>query len=90
MAMAEYIEKNDVVALTRKCSHFNFWWVHEPDLFEELEKCKPADVVERRSCNACKYYEGVHHASGHAPCSFWKIGGVMWNDFCSRWEKDNG
>lgn len=49
-----------------------------------------ADVVKKRSCNTCQYYDGVHHTAGHAPCSFWKIGGVMWNDFCSRWEKENG
>ena len=49
-----------------------------------------ADVVERRSCNTCKYYEGVHNAKGCAPCSFLNIGCIMWNDFCSRWEKENG
>ena len=38
-------------------------------------------------CNQCEYYEGVHNVQGHAPCSFWNLGGVMWNDFCSKGEK---
>lgn len=42
---------------------------------------------QRGECNQCRYYEGVHGVQGHAPCSFWKIGGVLWNDFCSRYEK---
>ena len=37
-------------------------------------------------CQNCKYYEGVHNVNGHAPCAFWKIGSVMANDYCSRWE----
>ena len=39
-----------------------------------------------RRCNICKHYQDVHMVNGHAPCSFWGIGGVMWNDFCSRFE----
>lgn len=35
-------------------------------------------------CNKCEFYDGVHNVRGHAPCSFWNIGGVMWNDYCSR------
>ena len=38
-------------------------------------------------CNHCKHYEGVHNVAGHAPCSFWNIGAVLYNDFCSRFEK---
>jgi len=59
-------------------------------LLDKIENLPAADVVERKSCNTCQWYEGVHNTPGHAPCSFWKIGGVMWNDFCSRWEKENG
>lgn len=40
-------------------------------------------------CYNCKYYEGVHGTPGHAPCSFWKSGGVLWNDFCSNAERYN-
>lgn len=38
-------------------------------------------------CNECKYYEGVHGVAGHAPCSYWKSGGVMYDWFCSQGEK---
>ena len=39
-------------------------------------------------CNHCKYYAGVHDVPGNAPCDFWNIGGVLYNDFCSRFEKE--
>ena len=39
---------------------------------------------EQYQCNKCKFYQGVHNVMGHAPCSFWNIGGVLWNDYCSR------
>jgi len=35
------------------------------------------------TCNRCKYYEGVHNVQGHAPCSYWNKGAVLWNDSCS-------
>ena len=38
-------------------------------------------------CNQCLYYDGVQGVPGHAPCWHWNIGGVMWNDYCSRFEK---
>ena len=41
-------------------------------------------------CNQCRYYDGVHGVPGHAPCWHWNIGGVMWNDYCSRFEKEGG
>lgn len=37
-----------------------------------------------KACNKCKYYEGIHDVQGHAPCSFHKIGGVLWNYSCSN------
>ena len=37
-------------------------------------------------CNRCKYYEGVHNVQGHAPCEYHKIGGVLWNWYCSQFE----
>ena len=55
-----------------------------------MDAYETGDLVERRSCNTCKYYEGVHNVQGCAPCSFLNIGCIMWNDFCSRWEKENG
>ena len=39
-------------------------------------------------CNKCRYYDGVHGVQGHAPCWHWNIGGVMWNDYSSRFEKE--
>lgn len=47
-------------------------------------------TVERPhgECNQCRYYEGVHGVQGHAPCSFWGIGGVLSSDYCSRFEKE--
>lgn len=39
-------------------------------------------------CNQCKYYEGVHNVQGHAPCEYHKIGGVLWNWYCSQFEAD--
>ena len=44
----------------------------------------PVEANCEHRCNKCKFYEGVHNVMGHAPCSLWKIGGVMWNDYCSR------
>ena len=35
-------------------------------------------------CNHCEHYEGVHGYQGHAPCTFWHSGGVLWNDYCSH------
>lgn len=42
---------------------------------------------EQYQCNKCKFYQGVHNVMGHAPCSFWNIGGVMWDDYCSHFSK---
>ena len=53
--------------------------------YGEIQKLP--SVQPEHECCECKYYVGVHGVMGHAPCSFWKIGGVLWNDFCSRWER---
>ena len=42
---------------------------------------------EAIKCCNCLHYEGVHNTTGHAPCSFWGMGGVMWNYYCSRFEE---
>ena len=47
----------------------------------------PSVQLEGIRCNECKYYQGVHGAMGHAPCSYWNSGGVMWDWCCSRGEK---
>ena len=46
------------------------------------------EIRPHGECNQCRYYEGVHGVQGHAPCLHWNIGGVMWNDYCSRFEKE--
>lgn len=54
---------------------------------DALALLKAQELVEancEHRCNKCKFYEGVHNVMGHAPCSLWKISGVMWNDYCSR------
>lgn len=37
-------------------------------------------------CNRCKHYQGVHKVQGHAPCNYWGIGAVLWNEYCSKAE----
>jgi len=64
------------------------WDGHTPaQAIERIGKLKAQESVKancEHQCNKCKFYEGVHNVMGHAPCSLWKIGGVMWNDYCSR------
>ena len=43
---------------------------------------------EQHQCNKCEFYQGVHNVMGHAPRSFWDIGGVMWDDYCSHFSHD--
>lgn len=38
-------------------------------------------------CSECKYYQGVYGVAGHAPCSYWKSGKVMWDWFCSQGDR---
>ena len=66
---------------------------------EELEKLPPVQPKrakknpvailpdEQIHCNQCKYYDGVHGVMGHAPCTFWKFGGVLYNWYCSQAER---
>lgn len=37
-------------------------------------------------CGKCRHYQGNHDVQGCAPCDFWGIGAVMWDDYCSRGE----
>lgn len=57
------------------------------ELQEEIIKFPGSGIAPIVYCNQCKHYEGVHNVQGHAPCMFWNLGGVMWNDFCSRGER---
>ena len=58
------------------------WIVEIKDGFPHLQR-----MVELVRCNQCKHYEGVHGVPGNAPCAFWGIGAVMWDDFCKRGER---
>ena len=53
---------------------------------KDIEALPPAQPEIIR-CKDCKYYEGVHNIQGHAPCTYWKSGGVLWNWFCSQAER---
>ena len=56
----------------------------------KLDICiKDSDLIPEERCNMCKFYEGVHGCQGHAPCSMWGSGGVLWNEYCSRFEKSS-
>lgn len=65
---------------------------YEDDVYRSIGKGVVEDLKNLPSvqpaiqCNQCKYYEGVHNFQGHAPCSYWKSGGVLWNWFCSQGE----
>lgn len=50
-------------------------------------ECQMFVPAGRKQCNHCKYYCGVHNAQGHAPCLMWHAGGVLWNEYCSRFEE---
>ena len=52
--------------------------------YGRLPACPLREVIR---CNQCKHYEGVHNVQGHAPCNFWGLGGVMWDDYCKRGER---
>lgn len=45
--------------------------------------CPLREVIR---CGKCQHYLGNHDVPGCAPCDFWGIGEVMWNDYCSRGE----
>ena len=60
------------------------------DILKTLKK-REVDTPIKQSilqCNHCKHYAGVHDVPGNAPCDFWNIGCVLYNDFCSRFERE--
>lgn len=52
--------------------------------YGRLPDCPLKEIIR---CNQCRFYEGVHNVQGCAPCDFWGIGAVMWDDFCKRGER---
>ena len=81
-------EPNELFKVTASDKREQFY-----DLFVEMITRKnvppvtPQELI-REKCNQCKYYEGVHNVQGHAPCSYHKIGGVLWNWYCSQFESE--
>lgn len=73
------IDESDPTAAFCLCQR----WILK-DALALLKAQESAEANYEHQCNKCKFYEGVHNTIGHAPCSFWNIGGVMWNDYCSR------
>ncbi len=51
----------------------------------ELPLVTPQQPIHGK-CNQCKYYEGVHNVQGHAPCTYHRIGSVMWDWYCSQFD----
>lgn len=58
------------------------------NIIRELPSVMPKEPIHGK-CNQCKYYGGVHDVQGHAPCSYHKIGGVLWNWYCSQFESED-
>lgn len=50
---------------------------------ERPANCPLKEVIR---CGKCRHYQGNHDVPGCAPCDFWGIGAVMWDDFCKRGE----
>lgn len=60
-----------------------------PAIYEKIKALPPSpsrQTEQQIHCNKCKHYQGVHGVQGHAPCSYWKSGGVLWNWYCSQAE----
>lgn len=49
-----------------------------------LSDCPLREVIR---CGKCRHYLGNHDVPGCAPCDFWGIGAVMWDDYCKRGER---
>ena len=56
------------------------------DIVDAIEYAPTIDAVEVVRCGKCRHYQGNHDVQGCAPCDFWGIGAVMWDDFCGRGE----
>lgn len=56
---------------------------------EYLKERYGIDFMIPPQCNTCAYYEGVHGARGHAPCSLCGRGCVLWNNYCPNHKEFN-
>lgn len=67
--------------LCNGCKYFESSWHLLIETLYFLEK------LDHERCNECKYYDGVHGVQGHAPCKFWGLGAVLWDDSCRRFKQ---
>lgn len=58
-------------------------------LNDAIANASTIDAVEVVRCGKCRHYQGNHDVPGCAPCAFWGIGEVMWDDFCKRGERND-
>ncbi len=56
---------------------------------EYHQKCN-LEFIPIIRCGECKHYQGNHKTPGCAPCKFWGLGAVMWDDYCKRGERWDG
>lgn len=48
------------------------------ELFDvAIQAIEERDALNIVRCNECKYYDGVHKVTGHAPCKYWNAGSVL-------------
>lgn len=95
--MSDLIDRQEVIdaldIVINKGIKNKYFNVHllTAEAMKEYILARPSAQQEIIRCIDCKYYEGVHNIQGHAPCTYWKSGGVLWNWFCSqaeRWEDE--
>ena len=87
---------NEVTQIPSQCAEEHRQlaeWLKELKRVRELPWLKELKALREQKrphgeCNQCRYYDGFHGVQGHAPCSFWGIGGVLSSDYCSRFEKE--
>ena len=90
----EYIDKSDIISNLEELNVISFYELNEHsketynEIKEMIQNMNGQDLRLHGECNQCQYYESVHGVQGHAPCSFWRIGSVLWNDYCSRYKKE--
>ena len=85
------ISRQDAISIIQNWLNFDtgYSWGEKNVMkcaISELRDLPSVSTEKQNRCNQCKYYEGVHNVQGHAPCSFLKCGGVLWDWHCSNYE----
>ena len=78
--------QNEAIRLKKNADTVNGLYTAVTILYD-MPSVTPQELIHRK-CNQCKYYEGVHDVQGHAPCSYHNIGGVMWDWYCSQFDRE--